>query len=467
MVSEEAAREWAVEEFGNAQLGNALRTRRVVRMATRLADSPAGLVTAVFGVGGERAGAYRFLESERIEPSALMESCAQATLRRAALTEWVFVPIDGSSLTLADPSGRRELGAVGSYRDKHRGLEAMCSIGVHPDGTPLGLLDIQWWARSVVPGRKHTRSRRTVDEKETRHWLEAIHEVEARFEGAGRVHRPWFQLDRGGDFHDLLRLMGSLEHSRVTVRAAQNRRLAGPEASYMWDILRQQPVRDCYDLAVAAGKKRQARLAHMTIRWAEVTVLLRDRRTGSGRRQPATIWAMLALEAGTVPKEEKPIQWLLLSNVPIVDTAVAKQVLFGYSQRWRIEEFFRAWKSQCRVEQSQLHRQKPIQRWATLLAAVAVRIERLKYLARNEPDTPASVEFSREEIDAVIVLRQTPGVTRGAMPSMGLIVRWIADLGGYVGPSNGPPGATVLARGLQRIEPVILALRFLDRDKPV
>lgn len=464
MPSEQSAAEWAAEEFGHAQLGNALRTRRLELMGQRLATAPAGLVTAVYSTPRERVGAYRWLESDHVSPDAIVASCAQATIQRADGEPWIYVPVDGSSLTLSDPKGRRRLGAVGSYQKYGRGLKTMTSLGVRTDGTPLGVLDLQWWARERRPGRKHTRRQRPVEEKETRYWLQAIERVEAAFVRSPTQTRPWFLLDREGDFHELLAVMAKSETSRVTVRAAHNRRTATGETAYLWDTLRAQAPGGVYRLEVSAGPHRQARTARMVVRWAKVSLLLRDQR--SGRRTPVDLWAVLALEQGTVPAGEKPLQWLLLTNVPVSDFSTAAEVLFGYSQRWRIEEFHRAWKSQCHVEQTQLHDIQPIKRWATLLAAVAMRIERLKYLARTQPEVPATIELSQEEIDAVIVLRQPEGLQRGDQPSIGEVVRWIADIGGYVGPSNGPPGATVIGRGLQRVEPVVLALRHLAQQKP-
>lgn len=451
---------WATEEFGQAELGNRLRTRRLVGMAARMADSPSGLVTAVFRTVAERVGAYRWLESDRISLAAVIASCARAVIARAGGASWVFVPVDGSSLTMADPHGRRKLGAVGSYRQGGRGLKTMTSIGVDMDGTPLGLLDLQWWARQVVPGRKQARDRRPLEDKETRYWLRAVEAVQAAFEQ--QAVRPWFQLDREGDFHAMLRWMAETTTSRVTVRAAANRRTATGEFRYLWDALLAQPAGGRYTLDVAPGSKRQARAAHMVVRWTPVSLALRDRRSGSrAHRTAVELWAVLALETGTVPPGEKPIQWLLLTNATVTDFYAAAEVLFGYSQRWRIEEFHRAWKSQCGVQDSQIHDVLHIQLWATLLAAVAMRIERLKYLARHQPDLPASVEFSRDEIDAVIVLRQPTGYRRGDTPSIAQIVRWVADLGGYIGPSNGPPGATVIGRGLQSVQIAAITLSHL------
>lgn len=112
------------------------------------------------------------------------------------------------------------------------------------------------------------------------------------------------------------------------------------------------------------------------------------------------------------------------------------------------------WKSgACRVEDTQLRDRASIIRWATILASVAMRIVRMTYLARTRPDTPASAEFSQAEIDAIIATQRPPGCRRGQVPSIGLVVRWLADIGGYTGKSSGgPPGTIVIARGLDRIQ---------------
>src|SRR4029079_13118982 len=115
---------------------------------------------------------------------------------------------------------------------------------------------------------------------------------------------------------------------------------------------------------------------------------------------------------------------------PVIDLASARAVLLGYCQRWRVEEFHRAWKSECQVERSQTRDILPVQRWATLLAAMAVRIERLKVLARTQPEAPASVEFQQEEIDALILLRDPDGFDLGAQPTIAQALRWVADIGG-------------------------------------
>ena len=165
------------------------------------------------------------------------------------------------------------------------------------------------------------------------------------------------------------------------------------------------------------------------------------------------VWAVRVIEVGTCPAGEAPIEWQLLTTRPVVDLESAHEVVLGYATRWRIEEFHKVWKSSaCRIEETQLHDATHVVRWATILASVAIRLLRLMFLSRNQPSLPAVVELTPEEIDATILLRKPPGVRRGANVTIADAVRWLADLGGYTGKSSGgPPGALVIARGLDYI----------------
>ena len=108
-------------------------------------------------------------------------------------------------------------------------------------------------------------------------------------------------------------------------------------------------------------------------------------------------------------------------------------------------------------------------KWAIIMAANASRIERLKWLARNEPDVCATREFTPREIQAAIVLRRRYKAKNqpdpSSAPSIADMVLWISELGGYTGKSSGgPPGAITIRRGLDLIAPVAIALEQLEVD---
>ncbi len=88
---------------------------------------------------------------------------------------------------------------------------------------------------------------------------------------------------------------------------------------------------------------------------------------------------------------------------------------------------------------------------------------RLTQLARTTPDVAASSELTATEIEALLALRQPKDATTGSEPTLAQAVRWLAELGGYTGPWNGPPGVTTIGRGLQDV--LIAARAFENRDK--
>ncbi|MDB4980821.1 MAG: hypothetical protein JWM82_1573, partial [Myxococcales bacterium] len=158
---------------------------------------------------------------------------------------------------------------------------------------------------------------------------------------------------------------------------------------------------------------------------------------------------LYAVRVREVNAGEKGLDWLLLTNTPVISVEHARAVLDSYRARWNLEAGGTAMSS------AELHSMEAVIKWATILAAAATRIERLKYFARNKPDEPASIELAPEEIEG-LKLDQRDGMKPKRrkppeMPTMGELTRWIAELGDWIGPANGPPGSITLARGLERL----------------
>ncbi len=454
--------QWASEEFAASELGDTRRSRRLVRMAARAAANPAGRITQVFADSAEREAAFRFVENDAADTAAIGEAAHRGCAARCAEYPYVFVPADGSSLNLTDRQRKKRLGVVGARSIGARGLQVMTAIAVSPEGVPLGICGQVFWARqkrSRGSGKKH--DRRRVQQKETRHWLTVMEQTRQSLSSTAPTTQPWFQLDRGGDAWPVI--LDGLEPGQLfTVRASHDRRLCDAKDEprhYLWDTVEHAAPLGRYELEVPAGPHRKGRTATMEVRVSEVTLRLSDERTR--KVFPATLFAVLAREVSRVPRNEEPIEWLLLTSYEVRTFEDARLVIYGYAQRWRVEEFHRIWKTgACNVEDTQLGDRDRIIRWSTILASVAMRLLRLTYLARKKPELPASVEFDREEIDATILLKKKTGYRRGQMPTIAEMVTWVAELGGYTGKSSGgPPGPIVIGRGLDRIQSLVEFLK--------
>lgn len=452
---------WAEREFGGAALGDARRTRRLVRVAEAAARRPAGRLTEVFEVAAERAGAYRLVENDDVDPEVVAEAMYAAAVERSQGESFVFVAEDQSSLAFTDTAARKGTGSIGTRDRGARGFEVMTALAVSPSGVPLGVAGQRWWARTGEAAGDP--ARREPGEKESRFWPEVLEAVHSRFGGGGAA-RPWFQMDRGADDWQVWKKASELG-AWVTVRACHDRRLVVRRAQpreYLFPVMAGAPEAGRYRLRVAAGPGRAARVAEMVVRFREVRPRMVE--APSKRTYKPTLWGVLAEEEGTTPPGEKPLRWLLLTTRPVASFADARLVVLGYSMRWRVELFHRAWKTgDTRVEDSQLRDERAIRLWATVLAAVATRLLRVTYLARDTPAAAATEEFSDEELEAIMLVSRDGRAGRGLI-SIAEATMMIARIGGYTGKSSGgPPGFVVLARGWERVEPALVAIRNLRR----
>jgi len=449
-TSKSRAWDWAVEQFAAVDLGDSRRTARLVQMASAACAHPSGKVAAVFPRDTTREGAYDFLENERVDVKQIVEGLGEATARRCAELPFVFVPVDGTSITVSDRAGKKGMGRIGTAANGGRGLKVIDALAVDPQGTPVGLLGLTWWSRTkLAPTNDYERQKRPLAERETHFWVDTVRAARAALDGVGT--RGWFVIDREGDSRDLLQALDETSHW-WTVRSNRDRNieLEGGDVSKLRTDLGQQSLSGLYTLPVSAHPGRKPREATMLVRVAKVVLRLRDKT--SARITRFAVTAVWALEHGTTPAGEAPLDWLLFTNRPVETLDDALLVIWGYGQRWRVEEFHRTWKAgDCDVESSQLDSPEALQKWATILAAVAVRIERLKRLSRSQPNAPASVELSPLEIRALKMLIFDRDPPEGPT-TIAQAVAWLAELGGFANKySRKPPGATVLGRGLKHL----------------
>jgi len=440
-----------------------------VRVAERAARRPAGRVTETFTRSDERQGAYGLLESAAVDGKEIGAAMFEACARRSARQPFVFCAIDGTSLNLTDYAHRKGFGPVGSRAEGGRGLKVLNAMVLSPEGVPIGVSSQRYWIRADRRRRMH-RDRLRPEEKETQHWLDAMKQTREVMAAHAPATRCWFQLDREGDAWPMLKEAGLGEHW-FTIRAARKRRvrLSDGAKAYLWPLVAQQPVKTAYALEVRAVGGRKARTANMIVRACKVTLDIRDKRTGE--RSTVAVNVVQAIERGTTPVGETPIEWMLLTNRPVEVVKDITNVIAGYSMRWRIEELHRTWKSgACSVEDNQLRSASAAIKWATILMSVAARIERIKQLSRETPNRPATDEFSPAEIRAAALLyfgkAAKAKIKPVATPSIADVTLWIAYVGGYTGrtSSGGPPGSITLSRGLKDVRAAAKVIEALASD---
>ena len=442
------SRDWAAVEFAGAPLPDRRLNRRVIKMATDQAHQPGAPVTQTAGGHTGTAGAYRFLENERIDPQQIFAGHRQANLERLRGQPVVLLPQDTTSFNFHLP-GTTGLGSVGDESSGAQGLWLHSTLAFSPAGLPLGIVRADFWARAVVPGKLTNRQDRPFEERESLCWRQSW---QAALELREQMTGPalWVNIaDMEGDLYEVFLAAQSQPAPKpeLLIRARHNRKLKGRDER-LWEHLAGQPVVATLQVQVARNEKRTPRLATLQVRFAEVTLEAPQRNLG----QPAVqLWAIEAREMHAAPGD-RPILWRLLSTLPVTDAPEALGKVRWYAVRWKIEVFHKILKSVCRAEAHQLGTARALQRALMLDLVAAWRIQVLTIVGREQPDLPASQYFDREEYRALqSFINHTPSVSRH-VPSMEQMMNWLGELGGFVKSKSNPrPGPLTLARGLSRL----------------
>lgn len=439
--------QWAQQTFGDADLGDARRVGRLLKVAAGVCARPAGRVTQVFQRSAQREGAFRFVENAAVDADEIARASHRATARRCAKESMVFVAVDQTSLSFADHAGTK-FGRTGRSNAVHRGMFAMSALAVDSRGTTLGTTALEYWVRPAEHCPKWKQDKRPAHERESHLWRRALDSTMEVMRAQAPECTPWFQLDRGADFGDVLDLAHQ-ESLLITVRSAHDRAIEGRTKGYLWQRMKSQSVLGQMSVAVPARAEPVARVARLNVRAQR----LRFRVANAGK-QRRSVWVEMWAVFVTEPARRDGIEWMLWTTYPVHTFDDAIEVVRGYSMRWRIEEFHRAWKSgHCDIESSQLRSVDAVQRWGAITAAVAARAEHLKLRSRAEPQAPASSELTQHEIDAAILLSETKKHRPGDNITLEQAVDLIARVGGYIGKSSGgPPGTATITRGLDRID---------------
>ena len=151
-AAEQQETDWAVQEFGAAQLGDARRTARLVRLARQVSTRPQVSLAEACGDAASLKAAYRFFDNDAVSDVAVLASHVQATTMRVAAESVVLAVQDTTLLDWTAHPATTGLGILASTRQQ--GLVVHSTLAVTPERVPLGLLAQQVWTREQSQGQE-------------------------------------------------------------------------------------------------------------------------------------------------------------------------------------------------------------------------------------------------------------------------------------------------------------------------
>ena len=443
--------EWAQEQFGECELGDRRRTKRLVKLAAQAATMPDASTPKQTEGWGDCKAAYRlFAQPDVTFEAVTAPHCASS--RAVAAGVWLVLN-DTTEINFGYDRQLSGVGRVGSAQARGFYLHTAMVVSAEKEEI-VGVAGQDLYSRPLKKVKRvgsHTRKKLA---RETDMWGRVIDRVGSAPAGARFIH----VCDRGADNFDVYCHLNQQSAGWV-IRAAQLKRIVlddtGVECS-LDDLVRAAPLQGTYELQVRANRDQPARTASIEVRSAPF-VMPRPR-TGASRYvrdsgiTEIPMWAVEAREVNP-PRGVKALRWVLLTSEEVRRFDDAWCGIERYEKRSLIEEYHKCLKTGCRVEERLYQSGERLAPVIGMLSVLAVRLLQLKMVARRDPEQPAAQVVPRDWLAAVPLLLKK----RKPIKTVRDFFRGLAQLGGFLGrKGDGEPGWQTIWGGLEKL---LLCLR--------
>jgi hypothetical protein len=254
--------------------------------------------------------------------------------------------------------------------------------------------------RPQVPKGETKSARQRRATRESRLWVQGSEAVPAAPEG-----RLWVEVaDRGADTTEFLDF--AEKHGKKYLVRSQHNRCVLPghedgdaaEQVKLHDWLRTLPEAGQRTVKVSARGGQPARTTTVGVAWAPVRVLPPRQARGEVRGVPLRVWAVRVWELNPPASVREPLEWILLTNVPVESLEDACVRIDWYTRRWIVEEYHKAMKTGCGIETLEFQYADRLQPAIAMLSVLAVLLLMLRDGSRR-PD--ADQRSARDFLPAI------------------------------------------------------------------
>ena len=478
---------WSEKELETAELGDQRLNERFKSILEDLTARPNVSIPAACGGRNELEAAYRFIENPKITPEKILQPHYDATVQRCQEQKVVLCAQDTTELDFTRPK-QQVVGAGPLDAGTRFGALLHLNEAFTEDGTPLGAVDAKMWAREQLDENQPQRTKAEkqkqraalpIEEKESFRWLGGIRAAEKL-----AISCPDTTVvslsDSEGDIYELFAEPRTAENFFWIVRAGQDRVTLeedGTTAGKVRDVLLESPVLFTNEIAVRGrdqkiscekSSRRTARVgrqAFVEVRAGTVTIKAPASRKLSVR---SVVVNVVIVREPNPPEGEHPIEWILLTTLPISTLEEVRQVIAYYAVRWMIEIYFRTLKSGCRIEERLFETLPRMLVCTAIYVIVAWRTLFVCRLGRSCPEMACDLIFDASEWQSVWSVTHRGEAIPKRAPKLAEMVRLVASLGGYVDRPNrsDPPGVETVWKGMQRMRDLAWGWETFGPGKP-
>jgi hypothetical protein len=449
-------RSFGESHFGGAELGNKARTRRLVKAADALARHPGGTLPHKINNPMDLQALYRLMQRPEVTHASVFAAHQAETFRQIDEHEGPLLAIsDATELDYSGLTTMTDLGQIGN--GSRRGYICQNLLIVDPQQRQaLGLANQILHKRVKAPPGETKEEIRRRDSRESRLWPEATKPLPSD-------RKLIVVCDRGGDTFE------QLEHEaksgrRFVIRSSKDRKvlvghMPGGAKKKLYDLARSAKAAGQYTVEVAATADRPARKATMHYSFVAVRLIPPKQPRGDHSQEALSVWVVRAWESDP-PRGAEPLEWFLLTNEPVKLASQARQVISWYECRWIVEEYHKAQKTGCGIENMQFTHASRMEPMIALQSIVALSLLKLRDASRR-PDAqtaPASAIVAEEYIQVLSAWRHGEARPNWTVHEFYFA---LARLGGHQNRRGDKrPGWMVLWRGWTSLQLLVTGARL-------
>jgi hypothetical protein len=453
------------EEFLNINLGDKRLSERLTHLADLLGNTVGANIPESCIQWSEIKAAYRFFSNPHINPESLLERhIFNSTVRVKESDQNIFIfAQDTTSFHYGSHVATKNLGSISRIRSSRiKGIQCHAGLIYTPQGTPLGLFFNKMWLRKARSRKsealhKKRRPMIPIEKKESIRWIQSIYCAQRIQEQTQKkiiiVH------DREGAMNSFYKTALDLGISFV-VRVTKARVCNESGSKTIKKYLKSKPFMFEMEEMVSQREKistcrddyrrypARTRKATLQVWWEKITIRLKP--NVRSKKNERSLTAIL-IDEKPAPSQKKSsiLSWLLFTDQTIETKKDALRIISYYHVRWQLEEFWRIYKTGCKVEDCRLGDGEKLIRFLKVMAVIAWRQHYLTEVGREYRDLPASTCLSASEIKA---LKLELKIDPETQLTLGEAWHLIAKLGGFMNRHlDGDPGPTTFWKGLQKL----------------
>ena len=443
--------------FGSVELGDIRRTRRLAKLVDAMCRHPGGTLPDKLSKPSKLRAFYSLMDREEVTHRVLMDSHTAATKQTMAEEATadpgtVFLILhDATELDYTSKlSMAPELGQIG--QGSQRGYICHNSLVIRAETkSVVGLSSQILHHRAKVPKKETDKQRRERQNRESRLWVHGVQK-------SGPAPAAAICVDISDSLSDTFEYMAyEVSHQRhFVLRSRENRNLVSPYHGewHVQDAARKLPPMATYKIHMQQSAQHQERDATVHLAFATVEVKEPLVRSGDYTLKSVKLSVIRVWETDA-PEGEKPLEWILLTNVPVMTITDARKRVAWYECRPIVEEYHKGLKTGCGIELMQFERVHRLEPAIAIISAVATTLLNLRDAARQpDADTRPATDVVDSEYVEVLVAHYHERLP--LQPTILQFFKHVARLGGHQNRKcDGYPGWLTTWRGWMKLEAMV------------